>query len=285
MRILFLVTAILVFASCAQNEKQQAGPSTSSSLHYRLSGQGKTTLLFLHGWGINGSYWDGQTARFKDSFRILAPDLSGHGQSRTDSPTMSMEKYATEIAAMVNELKLDQIILIGHSMSGNIGLRVYEKIPEKIIGFIGIDNLQKPGAVPSETEMKQIDSFFIQMKADYPSMTRNYALAALFCPVTDSLVKQRVVNDMTGMNPGIAISALQSLVKEYKAEQRILPTLKIPLLLITAEQNKVDEDALKKYCGSGYRYWTIKNTGHYPMIEQSLAFDSLLNLAIQACRR
>lgn len=277
---LFLLFTLLV-VSCHSPQKNEP----ASPLHYRLSGQGKTTLLFLHGWGINGSYWDGQTIRFKDSFRILAPDMSGHGQSRTDSQTMSMERYAADIVNLVNELKLDSIILIGHSMSGNIALRVYEKIPEKITCFIGIDNLQKPGAEPSEMEMKQIDSFFMKMKQDYQSMTRDYALSALFCPVTDSLVKQRVVNDMTGMNPAIAISTLQSLVKEYKTEQRVLPTLKIPLLLITAEQNRVDEDLLKKYCGAGYRFWTIKNTGHYPMIEQPAVFDSLLSLAIRESRR
>jgi pimeloyl-ACP methyl ester carboxylesterase len=41
-----------------------------------------------------------------------------------------------------------------------------------------------------------------------------------------------------------------------------------------------DESSLKKYCGSGYRYWIIKNSGHYPMIEQPDRFNFLLKEAI-----
>src|SRR5262245_11832973 len=126
---------MLSLMACGQRE-------VSSPLHYTLSGAGDTSLVFVHGWAINSSYWQSQIDHFSSRYKILAVDLQGHGQSPMKDTVITTEEYADDVVQLLSELDLKNIILIGHSMSGNINLHVYSKMPKKIIGFIGVDNLQ-----------------------------------------------------------------------------------------------------------------------------------------------
>lgn len=271
---------VFILLICCNNPgKEKTGIAEKFPIYYELTGKGNTTLVFVHGWCINSDYWKQQVNVLKDSFQVLTLDLRGHGKSDT-AALMTIEQYADDIVTLVNKLNLDSIILIGHSMSGNINLHVYNKIPGKVRGFIGIDNLQEVGHEPSAEEAEQLKAFFTAFRNDYKNMARQYTNQYLFPPTADSAVKERVIQDIATANPGFAISTLESLAGEYKAEQQLLPKMKVPVLLIVAENSLKDESSVKKYCGSGYRYWIIKNSGHYPMIEQPDRFNFLLKEAI-----
>jgi pimeloyl-ACP methyl ester carboxylesterase len=273
----FLPLLLLLFA-CHSNRAPQA---PQPRIHYTVTGSGKTAIVFIHGWCINGTYWDKQVNFLKDKYKIVTLDLQGHGQSPASEKELSIEKHANDVAALIRYLQLNRVILVGHSMSGTIMLRVYRQMPGAITGLIGIDNLQQAGFEPSPEEAANIKAFFEMFRKNYRDYVKAYALQYLFHAKTDTLVKQRVINDMTSANPETALATLESLASEYKSEQAILPTLKIPLLLIVQEGSIKDESLLKKYCGSGYKIWGIKDCGHYPMIEQPNAFNALLREAVE----
>lgn len=279
---LSLLPACIIFfllICCNNPVKENTGIAEKFPIYYELTGKGKTTLVFVHGWCINSSYWNQQVDAFKDSFQVLTLDLRGHGKSDS-AASMTIEQYADDIVGLIDKLTLDSIILIGHSMAGNINLHVYNKIPGKVKGFIGIDNLQEVGHEPNSEETEQLKAFFTAFKNDYRNMATQYTNQYLFPPTADSAIKERVIQDIASANPSFAISTLESLAGEYKAEQQLLPKMKVPVLLIVVENSLKDESSLKKYCGSGYRYWIIKNSGHYPMVEQPDRFNFLLKEAI-----
>lgn len=194
---------------------------------------------------------------------------------------MTMANYANDVVRLLNSLQLDSIILIGHSMSGNINLRAYQQVADRVIGFIGVDNLQVVGHQPSEQETKQFAELMGELRKDYKGIVGKFAENYLFHPATDPAVKQRVIADFIGADPAVAISTIESLSKEYRYEQEMLPKLQVPLLLVATDQSIQDESSLKQYCPNGYKYWLIKNSGHYPMIEQPEDFNRLLSEAIE----
>src|SRR6476661_3082381 len=118
------------------------------AISYTSCGNRDTTLLFIHGWGINKEYWEPQVKHFCSRFRVVAIDLPGFGQSGTNRANWNFDEYASDVKAVIDELKLKNVILIGHSMSGDLILNFANKYPSDVSGLIGIDNLREPAVTP-----------------------------------------------------------------------------------------------------------------------------------------
>lgn len=80
------------------------------------------TLVFLHGWGQNIQMMLPIAKPFAKSNNILIIDLPGHGRSEEPKTVWSLEDYADMVNALIKELKLKNIILIGHSFGGKISI-------------------------------------------------------------------------------------------------------------------------------------------------------------------
>jgi pimeloyl-ACP methyl ester carboxylesterase len=277
-RLFMLLSAAALWAGCAGNNEKKENQHTT--FVYTQTGEGNITLVFVHGWRINKEYWANQLAYFKNKYRVIALDLPGHGQTPPGSAPPTIEEFARMVESVISDAKVDSVILIGHSMSGNINLHVYDKIPQKIIGFIGIDNLQELGHESTPGEAAQTRQFFDTLRKDYKNVAAGFSAGYLFHAQTDSAVKKRVMNDVLAGNPEPSVSILESLSQQYKSEQEIIPKMKIPLLLLAAKGSIKTDSSFKKYCSAGYKYWTFSNAGHYPMIEQPETFNKLLEEAI-----
>ena len=88
-----------------------------ATIQYRMEGEGDTTLLFVHGAFTNQTYWDNQVAFFSPDFKVVTLDLPGHGESGRDRTEWSVEGFGQDVVTVIRELELQNVILIGHSMS------------------------------------------------------------------------------------------------------------------------------------------------------------------------
>jgi 3-oxoadipate enol-lactonase len=78
-------------------------------------------LLLVHGFPLDHSMWQAQIDEFSQRYRVLAPDLRGFGGSGLGSGEVTMRRYADDLAALVERLKIDdKIIFCGLSMGGYI---------------------------------------------------------------------------------------------------------------------------------------------------------------------
>jgi 3-oxoadipate enol-lactonase len=88
-------------------------------------------LVLLHGLGDDSSTWDVVSEEFAEHFRALAIDLRGHGQS--DWPgTYSFELMRDDVLGVLDQLGLDRVNLLGHSMGGTVAYLIAEKEPGRI---------------------------------------------------------------------------------------------------------------------------------------------------------
>ena len=273
----------VIFFILACNPKTDQ-PKITSPLHYTLSGNGSQTLVFVHGWCINGSYWNHQTEAFQNKYKVLTLDLAGHGKSKVERKDWTIASYANDVVDLIRQLNLDSVILIGHSMSGNINLLVYDKIPEKVIGFIGIDNLHELGKEPNDTAKAESEAFIKMLETNYIS-TANLFANFLFSTTTDSTVRASVMNDILTADTVRSAATLRSLYAESLKEGVYSKKLKIPMVLINSDRYPVDDKLLTKNTGSGYKAFFVKGTGHYPMIEAPQEFNARLMEALDFIRR
>ena len=86
-------------------------------MYYEVMGEGDP-LVLLHGWSGTGHDFDPFVEEFARHYRLIIPDLRGHGGSTNPSGEFSINQVAKDVAALLRQLEIDRIRAIGTSMGG-----------------------------------------------------------------------------------------------------------------------------------------------------------------------
>lgn len=101
---------------------------------------GKRGLVFVHGGGAHAHWWTHVAATFSDDFRVLCPDLSGHGDSG-HRPAYSLEQWTDEVMAVADAGQIDgPPVLVGHSMGGFVTIATAARHNDRLTGTIVCDS-------------------------------------------------------------------------------------------------------------------------------------------------
>jgi pimeloyl-ACP methyl ester carboxylesterase len=103
-------------------------------LSFKETGNGPV-LLFIHGFPMNSKVWDEFIPRLSSSFKVIAIDLPGFGNSPILKTPFSIGDVADEIIKWLSEKKIRQCVVIGHSLGGYVTLALAEKKPENFAGI------------------------------------------------------------------------------------------------------------------------------------------------------
>ncbi|MFC4986857.1 alpha/beta fold hydrolase [Saliphagus infecundisoli] len=99
---------------------RRASITEDTSLAYRDLGQGDPVIL-LHGGCMNHRVWESQICALLDSgYRVIAPDLRGHGRSDAPDSSYTVEMYAEDLATLSDALRIDDFALVGWSLGATI---------------------------------------------------------------------------------------------------------------------------------------------------------------------
>ncbi|WP_406165689.1 alpha/beta fold hydrolase [Streptomyces sp. NBC_00996] len=88
-------------------------------------------LVFIHGWTANRHRWDHQLAHFSPKRRVIRLDLRGHGES-SGAGVRTIEELARDVLALLDHLKVERFVLVGHSMGGMISQTIALSHPERV---------------------------------------------------------------------------------------------------------------------------------------------------------
>ena len=171
-----LVGMVLLTSGCSRNVPEERSPVVPESItgsagriHVDDGGTGGTPVVFVHSFAGSGSHWSAQLAHLRPTRRAIALDLRGHGQS--DAPgsmaAYAVDSLATDIAAVVNGLGLERVVLVGHSMGGSAAIAFAGANPDRVDGLVLVGT---PGKSPPEQAQKIMAS----MEADYEKVSEGY---------------------------------------------------------------------------------------------------------------
>jgi non-heme chloroperoxidase len=108
-------------------------------LHYLDWGGKGPTLLFLPGMGCNAHIFDQFALHFTDYFHVLALTRRGHGESDHPDTGYDIDTLTEDIRCFLDTLKIDRVILVGHSMAG-VELSHFAAIyPERVLSLVYLD--------------------------------------------------------------------------------------------------------------------------------------------------
>jgi pimeloyl-ACP methyl ester carboxylesterase len=110
-------------------------------LHYLDYGTaGRPAMLCVHGGAAHAHWFDFVAPGFSTDHHVLALDLRGHGDSEwADPPAYSYQRYASDLAEVVEKLDLRNFVLVGHSMGGTVSLVYAASHPGRVARLIVVD--------------------------------------------------------------------------------------------------------------------------------------------------
>ncbi|MDP3452070.1 MAG: alpha/beta hydrolase [Bacteroidales bacterium] len=104
-------------------------------VHISDSKKGERVLVLLHGYLETLYIWEEFSSLFSNDFRIISIDLPGHGLSPT-APVNTMELCAKTLNSVLDKLKIDKALLVGHSMGGYVAIEALKQNPERYSGLV-----------------------------------------------------------------------------------------------------------------------------------------------------
>jgi pimeloyl-ACP methyl ester carboxylesterase len=106
--------------------------------HLAEAGQGDDPVLLLHGWPQHWYEWRHLMPRLADRHRVLALDLRGFGWSDAPRDGYEKENMASDVRAVLDELGLERVKLVGHDWGGWIGFLLCLRSPERFERFLAL---------------------------------------------------------------------------------------------------------------------------------------------------
>jgi aminoacrylate hydrolase len=102
-----------------------------AEIHTEVTGEGQP-LLLVAGLGGRGAFWQNQVQSFAKHFRVITFDHRGCGNSTPDKVVYGAEHMAKDVIAMMDAMKIDKAMLLGHSTGGAIGQHIALSHPERL---------------------------------------------------------------------------------------------------------------------------------------------------------
>jgi 3-oxoadipate enol-lactonase len=220
-------------------------------------------IILLHGYPLNRSIWQGVIPFLKDLSAVILPDLRGHGNSPVPEGEYLMETMAADVTALMDKLKIEQAIIVGHSMGGYVSLALARYFPERMLG-LGLIGTQ---AVPDTPERFQARMVTIQeIKKKGTGVVSNRMINRL---TQERKIYEELERIIAGTTAQGLIGTLQGIAKREDAIPW-LPSIMVPTLILSGKMDAVvpREKALEMANLIPHSWW-IENPqgGHMPMME------------------
>ena len=281
MRFLVLIPFLLA-TGCASMRANVVGAKIRSfdgtEIVYDARGRGEPALVFIHGWCCNRGQWDAQMDKFDDDHRVVAIDLGGHGELGRTRGHWTIPDYGHDVEAVVKAQGLDSVILVGHSMGGPVALMAAARMPDRVIGVIGVDTLHD---VSKKFDKKAMAPVLQQLADDFPTFVGRFIQQTVTAnPDADAALVARLTKDALANDPKMALDLMRSFLEFDLAE--VLKACPVPVRCINASGAAwpTNIEANRQY--SDFDAVEIENVGHWLMLERTEEFDRLLREQVAA---
>ena len=270
-------------ATLAQQDVRSATATDGIEIRYEVHGWDKAgpAVMFVHGWSEDRSFWDAHARTFATTNRVVTVDLPGFGESGGGRSTWSMEAYGQDVATVVDDLGLDDVVLVGFSMGAAVVLDAALHKPDAVRGVVLVDWLQDP--------LRKYSTEFVSGLREATAATwRDTAgiRKAVFSPGTpDSLVllalekrPQQVPQHWWSIADAIFAWANERLVPTLRA-------LQVPVAAINSDDVPTNVEAYRQYVPA-FEVRYAPGLGHLGVIwEHTTRFDQQLKELMQTFPR
>ncbi|HSJ67705.1 MAG TPA: alpha/beta hydrolase [Anditalea sp.] len=255
----------------------------------KILGNGTTPMLFAHGFGCDQNMWRYVYTAFEDDYKIILFDHVGAGQSDanafSEEKYSSLEGYALDVVEIIQELDLENVIFVGHSVSAMIGVLAAGLEPERFqqLILIGpspryINDFEYTGGFSEEDILELLET----MDGNYLGWSSQTA-PMIMGNADKPELGEELTNSFCRTNPEIAKNfARVTFLSDNRAD---LKKVKTPSLILQCSDDIIAPLEVGKYVHQNLQNSTfnlMEATGHCPNLsapdETILFIKNYLNI-------
>ncbi len=229
---------------------------------------GRCTALLIHGWCCYRGFWSRQLTPLAERMPVAAVDLAGHGASAELGPGRSagvdIPAMAQDVVAVVQDLALDEVVLVGHSMGGAVAVEAALALDGMVRGVVLVDTFVLDyGGMEAEDMAGLVSAFEEDFAGSVAQLVRQTCLEQ-----TPAALMREVAGEMAATGPEVGVPLMAGMLG-WPAEER-LGRLEVPLASINADL--IDERARARH-GHLWHESRIPDSGHFLHMERPEAFN------------
>jgi 3-oxoadipate enol-lactonase len=247
------------------------------NLAVEVRGEGPA-VLFIHGYPLDHTIWRNQIDAL-EGYRRIAPDLRGMGESDAPDLGYGMSIYAADLAALLDALGVDEVILCGLSMGGYVAFEFLRKWRPRVRGLILMDTRAE---ADSPDALRARDATAAMARERGAGAVADAMLPKVLSPATME-GKPDIVERVRGLMAGTPVSgivgALASM-RDRPGSEPLLPSLNgLPTLIVVGEADSLTPaDGARSMAQAipGAQLAVVPDAGHLPPVEQPAATTEIL---------
>jgi 3-oxoadipate enol-lactonase len=244
-------------------------------IRYRTSGpETAPAVVFLHGSTLDGESWAGQTEAIEGDYRVVVPDLRGHGESTLDG-RFEFEAAVDDVLALLDEIDAERVALVGLSLGGNIAQEIVYRRPERVDALVVAD--ATCNTAPRNPLQAPMTTSFLA--AQTMTSRNRFLQRAAAATAQDEEVRQYVLDVNENRSVAKTLQILVSLVNDalHPDPDYRLP---VPTLLIHGDGDRIG-DIVASTRGWAAReplaeYVVVPDAGHASNQDNPEAFNAAL---------
>lgn len=261
-------------------------------MSYCSYGEGKP-IIFLHGWGMEASIFNYQISYFSKDYKVIAPDLRGHGRSDPGEIGISFSIMADDIIYLLDSIN-ESVCMIAWSMASFIAFNIIAGVVSKkrellksliIVGGTAkfINSMDYTGG-QSLTKIKWLKKKIVR---DYPNGILEFQ-KGMFCSAEYKNAREfneiiALLSSLKLPSTPVAVRTLDLLIEsDYR---RYLSHIDIPVMIIHGREDMVcplDSAYYLKGHIKGARLKVIADTGHAPFLTKPEEFNKKIEIFLES---
>ncbi|MDP2387436.1 MAG: alpha/beta fold hydrolase [Bacteroidota bacterium] len=239
-------------------------------------------IIFIHGFPLNKSMWNKQVEAFKDTCRVIAYDIRGHGDSDEGKEDFSIELFVNDLIAFMDALEITKAALCGLSMGGYIALNAVENYPERFDALILCDTQCTEDSIEAkEKRLATIES----IKKDGVEKYADASLKKLFAPISFAGKKVEVaaVREMIINTSEKTLSNTLLALAGRKESCSKLSEIKIPVLILVGKEDQITPPEVSRMMNNEIpdaELYILEHAGHLSNMESPFEFNKQVKIFI-----
>jgi pimeloyl-ACP methyl ester carboxylesterase len=269
--VLIAVLPVLALPAWSGQTTQHVVSSADGvEIAYEVHGSGEPALVFVHGWGCDRAYWKNQIDRFSKNHAVVALDLAGHGQSGRNRESWTISAFGEDVAAVVRELGFRKVILVGHSMGGDVILETAKSLATETVGLAGVDTFHDVEEVKTP---EQIQNTLMPFRENFREATEAL-VRNMFPEDADPALVEEIVSGMISTPQDVGVKSLQGVYESYPTAEK-LKDLKLPMFTINTDGwVPTNVEGAERV---GMHVIMLNGVGHFPQLEVPTRFNDSLS--------
>lgn len=252
-------------------------------LWYEERGEG-APLVLLHGWGMSSAVWRYQLQGLERDFRVLAPDLAGHGRSEPFAAVHDLAGLVADLNGFFRRLELTGALLAGWSLGSLVALAASAPLRERLLALALIAGTARFGSCdgyPHGQDPRQVAGMARRLRRD-PAATLAGFRVGMFAEgeCDEAAMGERVIPLLESLEAPDPRAARETLA--ILAESDLRPRLEgveLPTLIVNGDRDAICPPAASTYLAgrlSRPSRVVFEGCGHAPFLTRSHEFNAAL---------